>query len=86
MGELTTEELENTVRTFIVVVHNLEQEQRFKSGGIALPKVNNYEEYLQLVEVINNCAVIPYDGLTLENIAETKVMYDIPERFRNDNR
>lgn len=84
MNDFTKDELQNIVRTFIVSTHNLEQEQRFKSGGIALPKIKNYEEYLQLAEAINSCATLPSEGANFQTISQPKIIYDIPERFRNE--
>ncbi len=85
MNDFTKDELiERAAQLFIVVTHNLEQEEKFKAGTPCMPKVKNYEEYCQLYEMMNKVFSPPFIGMKFADISPSKIVYDIPERFRNE--
>ncbi len=84
MNDFTKTDIEKSAQLCIVAMHNLEQEESFKWGRPCLPKVNDYEEYCQLFEMINKVFAPPSVGMKFSDTQPRQIKYDIPERYRNE--
>ena len=80
---LKTDDGERFTKEAFVILLNAHNEKIFKSGGMALPHFNSFEELKEFGELIkNNKFTKPAYSHFSEILSAQKIQFDIPEKYK----
>lgn len=80
---MNKQEENECLETFMLVIHNIQQEKVFKSGGITFPKFESYESMKKFFELIKD--LMPSTNAKFKDFSDNnsgEIVFDIPDKYR----